>query len=190
MDWYADCSYHAERKRRFHATARARLRQLVAELRLPAGRFDLRSNQGGIAVSGEITLHGEQIYVQVCQPATLFDALAAAGITSVAVNFDGYGDSGQIESIDALAGAEAVSLPDTLVEIAGLAWGEPEARTPLLSLRAAIEELAYDFLGQTHGGWPDGDGAYGDFTFDVEQRSISLDYNERYSATENYVHEF
>ncbi|HEY9213030.1 MAG TPA: hypothetical protein VIQ29_09265, partial [Ancylobacter sp.] len=36
----------------------------------------------------------------------------------------------------------------------------------------------------------DGDGAYGDFTFDVEQRSISLDYNERYSATENYVHEF
>ncbi|HEY9211587.1 MAG TPA: hypothetical protein VIQ29_01900 [Ancylobacter sp.] len=73
MDWYADCSYHAERKRRFHATARARLRQLVAELRLPAGRFDLRSIQGGIAVSGEITLHGEQIYVQVCQPATRAD---------------------------------------------------------------------------------------------------------------------
>lgn len=73
MDWYADCSYHAERKRRFHATARARLRQLVAELRLPAGRFDLRSNQGGIAVSGEITLHDEQIYVQVCQPATRAD---------------------------------------------------------------------------------------------------------------------
>ncbi|MFH1555308.1 MAG: hypothetical protein ABII76_10645 [Pseudomonadota bacterium] len=73
MDWYADCSYHAERKRRFHATARARLRQLVAELRLPAGHFDLRSNQGGIAVSGEITLHGEQIYVQVCQPVTRTD---------------------------------------------------------------------------------------------------------------------
>jgi hypothetical protein len=73
MDWYADCSYHAERKRRFHATARARLRALVAELRLPAGRFDLRSNQGGFAVSGEITLHGEQIYVQVCQPATRAD---------------------------------------------------------------------------------------------------------------------
>lgn len=120
----------------------------------------------------------------------LFDVLAAAGITSVAVNFDGYGDSGQIESIDALAGAEAVSLPGTPVEIAGLAWGEPEARTQSLSLRAAIEELAYDFLGQTHAGWQDSDGAYGDFTFDVEQRTITLDYNERYSATENYVHEF
>lgn len=120
----------------------------------------------------------------------LFDALAAAGITSVAVNFDGYGDSGQIESIDALVGIEAVSLPDTLVEIAGPAWRESEARTQSLSLRAAIEELAYDFLGETHSGWENSDGAYGDFTFDVEQRSISLDYNERYSATENYVHEF
>lgn len=120
----------------------------------------------------------------------LFDALAAAGITSVAVIFDGYGDSGQIESIDAVAGTEAVSLPDTPVEIAGLPWGEPETRSQSLPLRAAIEELAYDFLGQTHAGWQDNDGAYGDFTFDVEQRSISLDYNERYSATENYVHEF
>lgn len=120
----------------------------------------------------------------------LFDALEAAGITSVAVNFDGYGDSGQIESIDALAGAEAVSLPDTLVKMTGPAWREPEARTQSLSLRAAIEELAYDFLGETHSGWENSDGAYGDFTFDVEQRSISLDYNERYSATENYVHEF
>jgi hypothetical protein len=120
----------------------------------------------------------------------LFNALEAADITSVAVNFDGYGDSGQIESIEAVAGIEVVSLPDTLVEIAGLAWGEPEARTQLLSLRAAIEELAYDFLGQTHGGWQDGDGAYGDFTFHAEQRTITLDYNERYSATENYVHEF
>ncbi len=74
MDWYADCSYEPERKRRFHATARARLRQLVAELRLQVGCFDLHSNQGGIAVSGEITLHGEQIYVQVCQPATRADS--------------------------------------------------------------------------------------------------------------------
>jgi hypothetical protein len=30
----------------------------------------------------------------------LFDALAAAGITTVIVNFDGCGDSGQIETIE------------------------------------------------------------------------------------------
>ena len=31
----------------------------------------------------------------------LFDALAAAGIETVTVTFDGYGDSGQIEDIEA-----------------------------------------------------------------------------------------
>ena len=37
----------------------------------------------------------------------LFDALAAAGITSVLVHFDGSGDSGQIEDIDATAGEQS-----------------------------------------------------------------------------------
>ena len=69
MDWYATCWYEPERKRRFHATARARLRKLAGELRLPAGSFDLRSNQGGIAVSGEAILHHEKFYVHVSQPA-------------------------------------------------------------------------------------------------------------------------
>ena len=36
--------------------------------------------------------------------AALLDALARAGITSVVVNFDGYGDSGQIERIDSPRG--------------------------------------------------------------------------------------
>ena len=73
MDWYANCSYEPEPKRRFHAMARARLRDLATELRLKTGAFDLRSNAGGIAVSGEITLHCECVYVQVCQPATRAD---------------------------------------------------------------------------------------------------------------------
>jgi hypothetical protein len=69
MDWYAPCSYEPERKRRFHAIARARLRKLALELRLPTGSFDLRSNQCGIAVSGEVILHHEKLYVHVSQPA-------------------------------------------------------------------------------------------------------------------------
>jgi len=35
-------------------------RQLATALRLRAGSFDLRSNQGGVAVSGEVTLHQER----------------------------------------------------------------------------------------------------------------------------------
>lgn len=73
MDWYTSCSYEPDRKRRFHTVARARLRRLAAELGFPPASFDLRSNQGGIAVSGEITLHHERVYVQVCHPATRAD---------------------------------------------------------------------------------------------------------------------
>lgn len=69
MNWISDCSYAPDVKRRFHSTARARLRQLANELRWPTGSYDLRSNQGGIAVSGEITLHNEAVYIQVSQSA-------------------------------------------------------------------------------------------------------------------------
>lgn len=74
MDWYTACAYAPEQKRRFHAQARARLRRLAAELGFLSSSFDLRCNAGGIAVSGEITLHHERVYVQVCQPATRADS--------------------------------------------------------------------------------------------------------------------
>lgn len=74
MDWYTACAYAPEQKRPFHATARARLRRLAAELGFSSSSFDLRCNAGGIAVSGEITLHHERVYVQVCQPATRADS--------------------------------------------------------------------------------------------------------------------
>jgi hypothetical protein len=73
-DWYARCDYNPEIKQRFHTAARARLRRLAKALDFPPGSFDLRSNPGGIAVSGEITLHHADVYVQVCQPATGADS--------------------------------------------------------------------------------------------------------------------
>jgi hypothetical protein len=70
FDFRTRVAYDAERKRLFHAQARRQLRKLAAALRLSARDYDLRSNPGGIAVSGEVTLHADRLYVQVCQPAT------------------------------------------------------------------------------------------------------------------------
>ncbi len=69
MNWNKPCAYDENQKRRFHTTARTRLRQLATALRLRACSFDLRSNKGGVAVSGEVTLHQERVYIQVSQPA-------------------------------------------------------------------------------------------------------------------------
>jgi hypothetical protein len=61
-------------KRAFHSHARRQLKQLANALGLAPGSYDLRSNQGGIAVSGEVTLHADRLYVQACQPATGHDS--------------------------------------------------------------------------------------------------------------------
>lgn len=67
ISWTRTCSYDEEQKRRFHSIARSRLKKLAAELGLPPGTYDVRSNKAGIAVSGEITLHHDSVYAQVSQ---------------------------------------------------------------------------------------------------------------------------
>ena len=69
FDFRASVAYAAAAKRRFHQRARKQLRLVAGALGLPAHTFDLRSNAGGIAVSGEITLHADHLYVQASQPA-------------------------------------------------------------------------------------------------------------------------
>ncbi len=120
---------------------------------------------------------------------TLFDALSVAGLTIVIVSFDGYGDSGQIENIEGKVGDDAVDLPSGTIEIASPAWASTDIKRQALTITDAIEALSYDFLGATHCGWENNDGAYGEFTFDVAARTITLDYNERFTSSENYTHE-
>ena len=120
----------------------------------------------------------------------LFDALAAAGITTVIVNFDGCGDSGQIEMIEAKAGDDVIPLPTVQIEIASAVWGSATIDRQTRSLEEAIEILVYDVLNQKHGGWENNDGAYGEYTFDVAERTITLDYNERHMETDHSMHWF
>jgi hypothetical protein len=120
----------------------------------------------------------------------LFDALANAGIDTVTVLFDGYGDSGQIERIEAKAGAETVSLPSAKVVLARATSRSAEIEQVTCSVNEAIETLTYGFLSQLHPGWEIDDGSYGEFTFDVAERTIVLDYNERYTSSEHYSHSF
>lgn len=59
----------AARKRAFHNDGRRFLKGLAAVVGLPAGSFDVRNNRGGIAVSGEVTLHSDTLYVQLYESA-------------------------------------------------------------------------------------------------------------------------
>tara|TARA_R110000868_G_scaffold259743_1_gene517950 strand:- start:3966 stop:4433 length:468 start_codon:yes stop_codon:yes gene_type:complete len=122
--------------------------------------------------------------------ARLFACLASTGITLVTVTFDGYGDSGQIEDIAAFIGDEPADLPGGAVEVKTLHHGADQPVANCHSASEAIENLTYDLLRQTHCGWENNDGAYGEFTFDVTAGTITLDYNERFTSSENYAHEW
>ncbi len=55
FDFRQRVAYHSERKKLFHRQAKRQLRLLAAALDVAAGDYDLRSNAGGIAISGEVT---------------------------------------------------------------------------------------------------------------------------------------
>lgn len=57
--------YDDAAKRLFHAEARKALRRLADALQLEARDYDLRVCASGPAVSGEVVLHSDRLYVQV-----------------------------------------------------------------------------------------------------------------------------
>lgn len=122
--------------------------------------------------------------------AIVFDALAAAGITTIVVSFDGAGDSGQIDDVTVYTGEQIVQLPATPVTLHRASWNRI-GLTPLVTdLREAVETLCYGYLEQEYDGWENDDGAYGIFELKVSGRTISLSFNGRYTAVEETSHSF
>lgn len=62
-------SASAANKTLFHRRGKALLKQIAYDLGFTEGSYDLRSNKGGIAVSGEVTLHSDDLYVQFADSA-------------------------------------------------------------------------------------------------------------------------
>src|SRR5271156_784223 len=87
--------------------------------------------------------------VLLANKTALFDALAAAGITTVLVNFDGCGDSGQIEMIEARTGTADCALPAVESEPASTRCGSTSIDHQTQPVRKAIETLVYDVLDPT-----------------------------------------
>ncbi len=58
-------SYDNDAKDAFHREGRKAMTRLATALRLQRGQFQVRSNMAGIAVSGEIILHSDEVYVQL-----------------------------------------------------------------------------------------------------------------------------
>jgi len=120
----------------------------------------------------------------------VFDALAAANIAEVIVEFDGEGDSGQITSVTARRGEEPAELPAQNVLFGQLAFGDAEPRPEEFTLEQAIESLCYDYLLDAHGGWENNDGGFGEFRLDVASGTVELEFNGRFTDVFTSHHSF
>jgi len=131
----------------------------------------------------------------------LFNALKAAGITWVEVDFEGSGDSGAIENVE-YTWLDTVA-DETTRELAmglQLEWYTSQGsrydasrntwvrdwaliKTPLSD---AVEDFAYSVLGREFGGWMDNDGSYGTVSLDVLAGKVELSMNQRYTSRDLY----
>jgi hypothetical protein len=100
------------------------------------------------------------------------------------------GDSGQINGVSALAADQPADLPATRLTLQQIRWGQTESTPSEFALEGGIEALCYDYLEQEHDGWENNDGGYGEFIIDVAQRTISLEFCQRYSDYTKYSHRF
>ena len=128
--------------------------------------------------------------VNAANKITLFDALIKAGVTTVTVEFDGEGDSGQIESVTACIGDKQTKLPNVPITVRHVSWNSQDTTTVDTPLPEAIKDLCYDYLSQEHGGWENNDGAFGTFSFDVAAKTIALEFNGRFTDTFTSNHNF
>lgn len=112
-------------------------------------------------------------------------------IAKIEVNFDGCGDSGQIEDITVFnkAGHE-IEISLQSINVGSLSFCEgrrynPDGTTTVINdfrdsnFGDLLEEVCYNLLRERHGGWEINEGSYGTFIFDFINQKIRLTFNER-----------
>ena len=99
--------------------------------------------------------------------------LQAAGIDRVEILYDGFGDSGCIESITYTDGQGSA------VDVAGkLAMTEEQ-----------LMDLFYDLTQARHPGWENNDGAYGEFHWNLKDDALKHIHNDRFTDYDTTEHE-
>jgi hypothetical protein len=90
----------------------------------------------------------------------LAEQLQRVGVETVTADYDGEGDSGQIE--------------------------EPQFGSTQIprDVAIAVQDLFYDILEEYYGGWENNEGSFGQFSWDVRADRISLVHNMRTEAVE------
>lgn len=99
--------------------------------------------------------------------ANLLAQLRTLGVTEVTAEYEGYGDSGNVE--------------DITLQPSGLALPS--------ELSSQLDDFAWAFAYQQHPGFENNDGGYGTLTWDLTKDSIDLDHADRFVDSTHSYHE-
>ena len=99
--------------------------------------------------------------------AALLTELRALGVRSIKVQYEGYGDSGNVEDV--------VVSPDTI--------------TLTEALRRRVEDFGWDFAYALSPGFENNEGGYGELTWALETDKIDVSHSNRYVETNTTEHE-
>jgi hypothetical protein len=114
--------------------------------------------------------------------------LREAGIVTVEVRFDGYGDSGAVEECTCRdAAGHPVPCPEVTIE--DLPDAGDAAPVRQVSLQSSLEDLTYLALERHHPGWENNEGAGGTLEIDVTAESFMLDCKLRYIECDDHYTE-
>jgi len=93
--------------------------------------------------------------------------LRALGVTEVTAEYEGYGDSGNVEFIT--------------LQPSGIALAS--------ELSSQLDEFAWAFAYQQHPGFENNEGGYGTLTWDLIKDGIDLDHADRFVDCTHSYHE-
>jgi hypothetical protein len=97
--------------------------------------------------------------------------LITLNVARVEAEYDGAGDSGQIEAIS-FRDASGAIVTEQVSE----------------QTRGHVESLLYALLNLRHGGWENNDGAFGSFGWDLSDGSMDHVHHARYTDHDTSVH--
>jgi hypothetical protein len=99
--------------------------------------------------------------------------LKEAGVAIVCINYDGCGDSGQIESV-------------TYIDAQGKSFN---LASQVTITEGQLMDLFYDLTQARHPGWENNDGAFGEFTWNLAADTLGHSHSDRFTDYDTTEHE-
>ena len=129
--------------------------------------------------------------------AALVEAIKPIGLTRIEVDFNGSGDSGQVDEVRYFIGKkepkDLETIKRTLVQQAKINESHTYCETKKdwvtttksPTIEELVEQICYDLLSANHGGWEINEGSYGEFVFSFgKSNKIDLTFNQRVESVE------